>query len=396
MTHQIATRNPNAKVTRPSAKRLARLIGLMSRYWVDADFAADDMKDLRLAVSKAFLVNHLGLHMFIEERVKEGLRPIQIHHLPRQDPSTIEHAISLLTDHELKTGVGDELRALAHRHPFSGGDVPEKPGWTRAEATALGIQYQSRGGDGKTLKQACLELISEIWLSNREWGLRMRTTRLAAVIDELRADGYDISVELRVNESGSGMPYAVYHYFTDPDKRAAWKEEQAIKELQRTQEEAKAAALKEAEEKARRDQKVLDAAARRAGRKTLAKTPHSGGSQYGGWVKPGSPQGGVTVKPSANRQLFKAPVQQAAPTRPPAEAMARLGSLQGKGPPKIEVDSAPHIPAAALNKAFPNARSRDVVQLGGLSYTRRFRARKDGETVVAWEVSWELVQRQAS
>jgi hypothetical protein len=128
----------------------------------------------------------------------------------------------------------------------------------------------------------------------------------------------------------------------------------------------------------------------------LAKTPHSGGSQYGGWVKPGFLQGGATVKPSATRQLFKAPTQPAAPTRPPAEAMARLGSLQGKGPPKVEVDSAPHVPASALNKAFPQARSKEVVQLGGLSYIRRFRARKEGETVVAWEASWELVEVKAA
>lgn len=396
MTHEIALRNPNARVTRPNAERLARLIGLMSRYWVDPDFAAEDMEDRRLAISKAYLVNHLGLVMFIEERVKEGLRPVQIHHLPRQDQSTVDHAISLLTEHELNSGVAAALRALAQHHPFSGGDIPQKPGWTRAEAAALGIKYQSRGGDGKSLKEACLELISEVWLSSREWDRRMHTTRLAAVIDDLKEEGYDISVEMRSNESGAKKPFAVYHYFTDAGERDAWKQEQALREFKRKQDEAAAAARVEADEKARRDQKVLDAAARRAGHRSLAKTPHSGGSQYGGWVKPGFLNGGATVKPSASRQLFKAPERPAVPTRPPAEAMARLGSLQGRGPLKVEVDSAMHVPAAALNKAFPNARSKEVVQLGGMSYARRFRARKEGESVVAWETFWELVESQSA
>jgi hypothetical protein len=184
MTHQIATRNPTAKVTRPNAERLARLIGLLSRHWVDPDFAADDMEDRRLAISKSYLVNHLGLVMLIEERVKERLRRVQIHHLPHQDQATVNRAISLLTEHELKSGVAAALRALAQQHPFAGGDIPEKPGWTRAEAATLGIKYESRGGDGKSLKEACLALISEIWLSSREWDQRMHTTRLAAVIEE--------------------------------------------------------------------------------------------------------------------------------------------------------------------------------------------------------------------
>lgn len=68
--------------------------------------------------------------------------------------------------------------------------------------------------------------------------------------------------------------------------------------------------------------------------------------------------------------------------------MARLGALQGSRPQRIEVDSAPAVPAAALNRAFPGAGSNDVVKLGGLDYIRKFRPRKDGEKVVAWETFW--------
>jgi hypothetical protein len=390
MTHVLATRNPDAKVTRPNARRLARLIGLMSRYWVDPDFAADDMEDRRLAISKSYLVNSLGLRMFIEERVKEGLRPVQIHHLPRQDAATVNQAIALLSEHEVKSGVAAALRGLAYQHPFAGGDIPVKPGWTREEARELGIKYNSRTGDGNSLMAACLEIISERWLSVREWDRMMKTTRLPAVIKDLRLAGYDISDEKRSNDSGSKRPYSVYRYFTDPGERENWKREQGDKERQRQKDESDAAARAQAEEKSRRDQKILDGAARRAGRGAMAKTQHSGGSVYGGWVKQAgvAPQAAAAGSPRVG--FFRADVP-STPTAPPAHVQGRLQDMQFRVTPKLEVPSEAGVPAEALNKLFPKARTKEVVEFEKGRYVRRFSPVKQGDAIVRWETRWERI-----
>ena|GEM_PF-5129974 len=388
MTHSTATRNIEARVARPNAQRLTRLVGLMSRYWVDPDLAAEGVEERRLAISKAYLVNHLGLVMLIEDRVKDGLRPVQIHHLPRQSPEVIRQALSLLTPHEVHAGLAAALKALTEMHPFAGGDVPGKPGWTREEAAALGIVATKRTADGQSLKMTCLAMISERWMSNREWEQATRSTRVAEFIRALREDGYDISKEDRPSDSGNKMPYTAYRYFVDPGERDAWKQEQAVKEYMKTRAQADEAARSEVAAKALRDKRILEAAGRRRGYGALASTPHSGGSKYGGWVRPAVPPAVARATPAV-RQLFVAPAQPAVPSRPPANAMARLGALQGHRPQRIEVDSAPAVPAAALNRAFPGAGSNEVVKLGGLDYIRKFRPRKDGEKVVAWETFWE-------
>lgn len=388
MTHEIAVRNADPRVTRPNAERLARLIGLLSRYWVDPDMAADDMEDRRLAISKAYLVNHLGLVMFIESRVKEGLRPLQIHHLPKQDHRLVERAVALLTEHEVNKGVAAALQALTNQHPFPNGAVPEKPGWTRDDARVMGIKRKSRMGDGRSMKEVALEMISDHWVSVREWEKLTSSTRLPAIIEDLEKDGYEIAVEMRANEAGAKKPFAEYHYFADPGAHAAWKQEQARKEYVRAQAEAEAEERRTAAAAGAARQKVLDGAARRSrtGPRSLATTPHAGGSQFGGWVKGRGQPGQSGGAPK--QQLFRAP------SAPPVAVQGRLNELQRRVTPKVEVESPEGVPATELNLRFPHARSTDVVEHGGLRYLRRFHPGKEGDAVVRWETSWEPASQQ--
>ena len=392
MTHSIAARNPEAKIIRPMATRLARLIDLMSHYWVDPELASKDIQERRLAISKAYLVNALGLTMLVESRYSEGLIERQIHHLPRQHPRVVEQAIGLLSEHELSNGVGAALRALAHAHPFPSGSLPPKPAHTLVDARVLGF---TRAGPEQRAgyREEVLALISERWVSNREWAELHGSTRISEYIRQLRTDGLDISIEYRQNDNDSSQKYAYYRYFVDPGERAAWKAEQADRENMRARLEFEKVE-RQSREKGQRErasmQKRVDA---RLAKRTGSLTGSTGSTtQYGKWVN-AAPE---RQRPAAARAQPPAlPTHRpVAPVAPPAAALARLGAVQAghagrSTAPVVEVASPQGVPAQDLNDRFPRAASRQVVELRGARYMRRFRPRKEGEKVTAWETLWE-------
>ncbi|MEJ6003681.1 hypothetical protein [Paucibacter soli] len=379
MTHQIAKRNIEARVVRPMAIRLARLIELMSRYWVDPELASSDAKERRLAITKAYLVNALGLTMLVESRYTEDHGEKQIHHLPRQAPEVVAAGIEFLSEHEVQHGVADALRALVNRHPYADGGLPEKPDYTLEEARAKGLKRR-RGPEAVNRKQEAFKLICEGWVSNKEWAEQTGSTRLSEYIRQLKEDDkLDVSVDYRQSESDTNQKYAYYHFYENDGERAAWNEAQAIKEFMQNE------ALAKKAEEAARDRMATRVAARRARAGSL-----SGATQrYGGWQKPAP---GMQPQPGKPRTLFKAPETPVARTPPPAAAMNRLQSLQQRISPPEDI-SAPGIPAAELNRLKPNAASREVVQLGDNRYSRRFTpGEKDSQgKVTSWKAEWILM-----
>lgn len=439
MSHEVATRNIDAEVRRPPANRVARIIGMMSRYWVDPEMAADDTEDRRLAVHKAYLVNFLGLTMFIEKRYGEGRKPIHIHHLPLQDGSVVESAISLLNEQEVDAGIADELRALVNRHPFELGSWPKKPGWTHAEAIALGVQYEKRGG-GRTLQEVANEMIFAGWVTVRQFDKLTKTQRLPHYVDELnkvlaKEHKGEVSVEYIETENGV-RPHASYHYFEDDGERAEWEaaaaekermkqkhiaeaeKKQADNELARQEARARRAEEKrlreeanahKTEEKRLREQQKFSAIELSASRKMDAQRAKveaavdkrrnaavNSVARFSGW-KSGTPQARPGATPaagtSAPRRFFSvtnvpAPVRAA----PPASVLDRLGTLQARtesAKPRVEVRSAAGVPADVLNERFPRAASKEVVVHDGCQYMRRFEPRRNNEgQVIEWLTSW--------
>lgn len=373
VTHWIAKRKTDAKVTRPQAERLARLIGLMARHWVDPDLAADDMEDRRLAISKGYLVNTLGLLMYVERRVKEGRRPVQIHHLPRQEPRVVSDAVKLLSEHEKKSGVQYALWALVDKHPYPEGGLPDKPGWTHAEADAMGMRKEDRGDDGMNLRDTALAWMSERWVTSREWELAKRSTRLAALVEDLEELGYDICVEMRTDGGKGKRPYAAYRHFTDPAELEKWEQAHAERQrLKAEREERNAAGAK-----ARKSQKKLG-----LGAATIAQKP-----RFGGWSSGSTPNAGAV-------------------TSPPAAVAQRLANLSGGqaarasgsgGTQRTHDVSAPGVPAAELNTRFPRARSKEVVEHQGARYERKFvpAERSERGEVLRWNASWVPVTAPA-
>jgi hypothetical protein len=396
MTHRIEKRNADAKIKRPNAERLTRLIGLLSRHWVDAAFVADDMNDDRLTISKGYLVNVLGLTMFVEQRLADGRRPIQIHHLPKQDRAVIELAIKLLTPNEHAHGVAVALRALVYQHPFSNGDLPPKLGYTREEADRLGMVKESVAGDGRSMKDVAFEMLTKEWLTVRDWSKFSKSSRLSYLVEEMNIDlakldpPRKIAREMKVNASGSKRPYASYHYCEDPAEHAAWAElmeERAAQQLQYEREAEDEKLDAEAKAKEARDAKILA---------NVAKRSHlGGGSRYGGWK--GTPQTPLSaVDPAAADAaarkvvpLFRAADVVQVPRPVPANVAGRLQGLQTRVLPKTEIESAPDVPAEKLNIAFPQAGSREVVELDGRRYVRRYLPVKEGNTVREWQTRWE-------
>lgn len=381
MSHHQSLPNPEAKRRPVPPEKLKRGIELLSRYWVDNDMALSNLQETRFATHKAYLVNELGLLMLEEDRIKEGLRPLQIHHLPVQQERVVANAIAKLSEREIQEGVAGALKALVDKHPFQHGGLPKKPGWTRSEAKIIGIKAGGRDGDGRALWELVLEVISERWLSSHEWAVMKNSARLASDIEVLVSKGYEISVDMRVN-SDTGRKYAAYRYFTDPAERAAWEADQAQLEFYAKEK----AAREEEAAKAERIRKNVEAKVAKK-----AKSLTSNSVKYGGWNTLQQP----AAMPKIERQFFTAPPPLSlVPKAPPANVQSRLAALAGAGKGAaltVEVESQPGVPAEALNKAYPTAKSRDEVTFYGNVYRRRFRICEENGRRVAWHASWELV-----
>lgn len=420
MTHEIAKRNPEVKLNRAPAARLGRQIGELSRHWVDADFAGAEMEesgegdlvDRRLAIVKSFLVNHLGLKMFLETRLNARRHKLQYHHLPVQDPKVIEEALALLTDHEKTEGVDVALRELlADKHPYADGTVPEKKWYSTAEADAMGLQYVPRNHEAEVMK-----MISDDWTTVAMYDRRCRDeeghgdTRLPAHVEKLLDKGVQISVEYIENSGPSKRPIARYRYFTDEGERLEWFERKRVQEalaaedaerLRAAKDQAKldaaAATYSAIERKNNERRKGIEDRAKNRAAKTLASSKMAGGSKFGGWANRGD---SPSPAPASRQQsYFRAPAVQSKPTPAPAAALSRLDSLkQGYGAvqvatgkdtiPVVEVPSPSDVPAAELNRLFPRTGSKQVKVLEGVSYRRRFMPRKVDGAVVEWQTSW--------
>jgi hypothetical protein len=96
-----------------------------------------------------------------------------------------------------------------------------------------------------------------------------------------------------------------------------------------------------------------------------------------------APQAGAQRQP-----LFRAPAAPPVRTMPTAGTQGRIEALQRRTTPKLEVESEAGVPALELNSQFPQAGSKDVVELAGKRYVRRFRPAKEGEVITRWETSW--------
>lgn len=371
MTHQIAKRNIAARVVRPMASRLARLIELMSRRWVDPELASSDTKERRLAITKAYLVNSLGLTMLVDSRYTSNHIEKQIHHLPKQDAKAVDLAIQFLSEHELQHGVADALRALVVNHPFPDGGIPPKPDFSLDEARASGFKRNSGN-----LKQEAFALICEGWVSNKEWTAHSGSTRLAEYIRQLREDdGYDVSIEYRQSETDTTQKYGYYHFFQDAGERAAWAQEQATREFMRTE------ALAERSRLEAKQKLELRVAARRQ----KAAGVSAATQRYSGWQKPAQLQVAAPAKPMT---LFKAPARPVVPIPPSAGVMDKIQALQQRLS-KPEDISGPNIPAAELNRLRPNAASRDVAEFDGKRYMRRFvPGERKADKIVSWKAEW--------
>jgi hypothetical protein len=427
MTHEVATRNPKVQLNRAPATRLARQIGVLSRHWVDAEFAGMEMEisgekgmtDRRFAIVKSYLVNNLGLKMYIETRVNAKRHPLQFHHLPVQDAQSIADAIAMLTQFELDQGVGDAIRELGHQHhPYPRGEVPDKQEgtYTYAEADEMGLVYVDRNHE-----ERALAWISEEWVTVAMWDRECREldghgdTRLPAHIEKLKDKGYAISTELIENSGPADRPIARYRYFTDEVLRAEWFEKHRVQEALKAKD---AQCLKDAKAQSKADaaadaylaierkhqaqqKKVADGAKRRAAN-SLTKKTLAGGSPYGGWKGKGFGQAPAAAPLQRQQPIFKASRPLVA-TAPPAHLNDRIASIHsgyggptaesmaavaGGKPPVIEVASAEGIPAAELNQQFPRAKSKDVVELAGERFVRRWLPTKVGEAVVRWNTSW--------
>ncbi|MFK4705574.1 hypothetical protein ABIC83_002413 [Roseateles asaccharophilus] len=293
------------------ASRLPRLIELMSRRWVDPELASSDTKERRLAITKAYLVNCLGLTMLVDSRYTSNHIEKQIHHLPRQDAKAVEAAIQLLSELELQHGVAEALRALVDRHPFPDGGLPPKPDFSLEEARARGFK-RSAGN----LKQEAFALICAGWVSNKEWAAHSGSTRLAEYIRQLREDdGYDVSVDYRQSDTDTKQKYAYYRFFPDAGERAAWEQEQATKEFMRTE------ALAEQSRLEAKQKMELRVAARR--KKSAAVTAFT--QRQGILQKSQQLAAVVSARPLA---IFKAPATPTPPSTPSAAAMDRIQALQ--------------------------------------------------------------------
>lgn len=391
--------------------------------------------------------------MYYERRVTEQRAPIQIHHLPRQDPLVVAAAIDLLSEFELDCGVADALRNLCYSHPFAQGDFPEKPGYTLAEASAAGFVRATRGEDGMSLEMCALKWISECWVTNRHWVERYASTRISEYKRKLEESGYDISVEYRTSDTDSKQTYAFYRYFVDPVERAAWNAEQQIKlelsnaeEAERLADKAQAkadtlerqiaaAAAKDAERVARRaaaaeakeskvakreaakadtvERRIAAAAAKEAERvarsaaaaeakeskvaeRKAAKAPET--PQTSNRIPTGINAIAPVAAPPAPISLASAPGEDSDRGRDFRREPAPFHSPVAPSPapvmatpraPKREIVSALGVPAGDLNRLFPWAGSRAVVEHHGMQYIRRFRPVKHNGAVQAWETFWE-------
>lgn len=342
MTHFISPRNEAAtKAFYPLAENVPKLVSAMRTSWVGAVEATILCNENRFTLVTRYLVNHLGLTLYIDQRVGERGEPLQVHHLPVQDYQVISDAVAKLREVDLVHGVDRELWRLACDHPFPFGDrVPDKPGYFKDEAKQLGVKRQKRGAGGTTLKQEALEWITRAWVSNAEWAKKTGSTRLADFVDQLEKDGYLISAEI----VGEAPGYAIYHYFEDPVQRAIWAEDYAQRKADEVARKNEARAKKQFEERQRKaDERALVASQKRAlkeaekqkardakaAAKAAAKGSLSGSKpQYGGW-KPASPA--PTVPPAGRQQFFQKPT----PSAPSRAALMRLQSLQGAGAPNM-------------------------------------------------------------
>ena len=410
MAHHIAERNIRANIVRPMAVRLAHVIDLLSREWADAILVAEVTKECRLAITKSYLVNALGLKMFIETRVTDGIVEMQIHHLPRQEPAVVEEAIAMLSEHELDNGVADALRSLCRAHPFAGGDFPAKPGYTLAEAHAAGFTRAKRGEEGESLELAALKWISECWVTNREWTERYASTRISQYISILGKRGYDISVEYRTSDADSIQNYASYRYFVDPVERAAWNAEQQWK-LELSDAEEAARVLAKAQDRADKTERRITATAAvdaaRVERRAAAADAKQAKIDAKAAAKLAKAKPSISIAPMVEAPMAVPAVTSpdrlidslsrreycVEPAHPRSAPIVLLPVLRAQpttyGTPKREIQSSRGIPAVDLNRIFPRAGSKAIVTHGGAQFIRRFRPVKQGGTVQAWETFWE-------
>lgn len=371
-------------------ERLQRFIELMMRGYVTNDVAYEDNGALRLQTFVDRIANDLGLKVMREMRYFEGGRPMMAYHLPKQDLDAVRGAVAQLSQFE--SNCGPAIRQLHDSHPFADGGLPDMPGISSAENSLL--PTARRGDGGEHLNATILKLLhqKDVWLTSRYVNDHYESTRLAHVVWDYRRKGYVIDDEDRPNAGGKGV-HSAYHIFTDQRERDAWLAEQVKKRY--TQDEAKAI-------KAVKVSKGFTKSAKPA-HKSLAATPHAGGSKFGGYVRTsvgqasagqstGQSTGHTAAQSSGHRQFFQ-PTAHQAPTKPPQGAMARLSNLQkAQVTPRFEVNSPAAVPARELNRAFPAAGSKAVFEMGGVHYIRKFRPRKHAETIVAWETYWDVAQ----
>lgn len=386
MTHTISRRNTSAtKAYYPMAEKLPQLISAMRTSWIGAVEATILCNENRFTLDTRYLVNHLGLTLYIDKRVGKFGEPRQVHHLPVQDHQVIESAVAKLREVDLVHRVDHELWRLVHDHPFPFGDrVPDKPGYSKAEAEQLGIKKQNRGEDGETLKNEALAWITREWVSNAQWAAKTGSTRLADFVNQLIKDGYAISAEIL----GDAHGHAIYHYFADADERAAWAADYARRksdevtrknelriilrneQRQRKAEEreiivAERKALKQAQLQRARDAKAAAKLASKAASKSASTGSLSGSKpQYGGWQTSSSTPAAART---GSTQLFRAEAPETAP--PPQSALLKLAAMR---PPKAD-GSASGVPADELNRRHPDAASGFVAEVGGARYQRRWR-----------------------
>jgi hypothetical protein len=358
-------------------EQFARIVDMLSRGWVTSDDAANDNGALRLATFIDELANDMDLNILRERRYFEGGRPLKAYILPPQMPKAFLKAAETLP--EFQRSVSRVLTALEFNHPLRGLALPPLPG--RALSELSPGERKARGDDGKHLNRTVFEMLQEpgYWVTSRFIYEHYDSQRLASIVKELRYKGHNVITEMRNNPTGKGR-HGAYHLFTDKDEESAYVKAAGEKALARKKAEEDAVKRSAAAKEAARAAKATLRAGR-SHRRQQQSLP--GTTQLGRWMQ--SPS---TLSLSAGPAFTRPVSAPMAPSAPSASVTSRLDALSKAASAPARDFSAPHIPAAELNAAFPRAVSNEVVAYEGVQYRRKFRPAKSPGSGSKWEPFW--------